>query len=206
MKTDLNKAERLAVAAVIAPTVRERGLRGRNRPVKVYNRETGEVVREATLAEVHKGVLEALNISHLTQDGVKPKEKVCPCGRGIIRQTGQRMRPRCPECYKCVCGKKLSKYVWCATAIALRKGGSPACRVCTLRRMVATRNPKRGATSPYLGVGRRGERHEWYAQVVRGGRTIHIGYFFDELEAAKAYDMAVRDMLGPTAPTNGLAE
>ncbi len=76
-----NKAERLAVAGAIAPSLREGSERARRRRVAVVNAD-GEIVRYTTLAEVQRALLERQQIEIETGEGVRPKEIMCGrCGR-----------------------------------------------------------------------------------------------------------------------------
>jgi hypothetical protein len=45
-------------------------------------------------------------------------------------------------------------------------------------------------------------RWKWRAQIMLNGRLIHLGYFTDPVEAAKAYDEAARKYHGEFASLN----
>jgi hypothetical protein len=60
------------------------------------------------------------------------------------------------------------------------------------------RGPHRGGSSPYLGVSWYKSGSKWTAHI----RNRTLGYFFDEAEAAKAYDAAARTEYGEYACLN----
>jgi hypothetical protein len=49
-------------------------------------------------------------------------------------------------------------------------------------------------TSGYRGVGWEARAGKWFAKIVRDGRQVHLGYFSDKLEAARARDAAARNV------------
>jgi len=51
---------------------------------------------------------------------------------------------------------------------------------------------KRNPNSGYKGVWFARDKNLWRAAIVCNGRRIHLGYFNDKCEAAKAYDMAAK--------------
>lgn len=76
-------------------------------------------------------------------------------------------------------------------------------RLCTQSRNQANmRKPAHGLTSRYKGVWRKSGRQVWYAGIRVHGRSIHLGCFADEKEAALAYDKAARAHFGDFALTN----
>ena len=52
----------------------------------------------------------------------------------------------------------------------------------------------KNSSSKYKGVSWYKNNSKWKAQYVINSKTFHIGYFDDELEAAKAYDNTVREV------------
>jgi hypothetical protein len=60
----------------------------------------------------------------------------------------------------------------------------------------------RGGTSAFKGVAFDRQTGRWRAKIVLRGRTIHLGRFEDERDAAAAYDVAARDLFGRFARTN----
>jgi len=62
-----------------------------------------------------------------------------------------------------------------------------------------------GSSSQYLGVSFDVKRQKWAAYICPEGRKVHLGYFEEELQAAKARDAAAIKMFGEYARVN-LAE
>ena len=58
----------------------------------------------------------------------------------------------------------------------------------------------RGGSSRFKGV--HWAKPSWIARITVNGRGIHLGSFSDEVEAAKAYDLAAREMFGEFARLN----
>lgn len=70
------------------------------------------------------------------------------------------------------------------------------------------RGRRRLATSQYRGVSThtRSKSSPWNAHIRFSGKTIYLGRFATEIDAAKAYDRAAMDIFGKFARTNGLDE
>lgn len=80
----MTKADRLAVAAVVAPTLRCVDEKLKAKRVTIYSRETGETLRTTTYAEVLAGLGEEFSIAHAVEDGFRPKVGTCRlCGSAI---------------------------------------------------------------------------------------------------------------------------
>ena len=63
-----------------------------------------------------------------------------------------------------------------------------------------------GGRSRYKGVTWDAPNRHWRALIQVQKKRIHVGYFDDEVEAARAYDTAARQHFGPLAVTNFEAE
>jgi hypothetical protein len=61
-------------------------------------------------------------------------------------------------------------------------------------------------TSIYKGVAWNKQRKKWRGQIVVAGKTVFLGYFKLEQEAAAAYDKAALHYFGEFARINGIAE
>jgi AP2-like factor, euAP2 lineage len=57
-------------------------------------------------------------------------------------------------------------------------------------------------TSKYLGVCWYKRTKRWKGKIVQDGKQFHLGYFFDEIEAARAYDEAAKKLFGDEAQLN----
>jgi hypothetical protein len=78
-----NKAERLAVAGSIAPTLRENAEVSKSRRVARVDKD-GRVVGYTTWAEVQRSILERAKIEMEVADGVTPDKVICKhCGKLI---------------------------------------------------------------------------------------------------------------------------
>lgn len=60
----------------------------------------------------------------------------------------------------------------------------------------------RGSTSEYLGVSFRVDRGRWRANIRANGKQKHLGYFDNEIDAAKAYDQASLKYFGEFSRLN----
>lgn len=65
-------------------------------------------------------------------------------------------------------------------------------RNCTHQQNILNSNPKRGGTSVYRGVHR--HRESWVAHIHLNDTTYHLGTFKEEVEAARAYDKASKEL------------
>jgi hypothetical protein len=66
----------------------------------------------------------------------------------------------------------------------------------------AWNSKKRKSRSGYKGVCYDKTKRRWRAAIVNHGRRIHLGYFEDKIEAAKAYDAAAKKYCGQFALLN----
>jgi len=74
-------------------------------------------------------------------------------------------------------------------------------RVVTHQQNMHNRKPQ-GGGSRYKGVYWDKSAGKWRAQIWHNGKRIHLGLFIDEIEAAKAYDVAARRLFGEYARCN----
>jgi hypothetical protein len=75
-------------------------------------------------------------------------------------------------------------------------------RLCTPQQNSFNQHPRFNSTSKYKGVSWSREARKWRADIKHNGRTIYIGYFEDEAEAAIAYDDYAIDLFGEFAWLN----
>lgn len=68
------------------------------------------------------------------------------------------------------------------------------------------RAPNRVSTSSYKGVGWVSTRRMWRARITVNGAQRHLGFFYDEVAAARAYNDAARRLHGAFARLNAVPE
>jgi len=71
-----------------------------------------------------------------------------------------------------------------------------------IQNMWGHRRKKAGVSSVYRGVSWHSQAKKWRSDLKLGGKTIYLGCFFSEIEAAKAYDVAARKYFGEFACPN----
>ena len=74
-------------------------------------------------------------------------------------------------------------------------------RICTQQQNARNRR-KIGGTSRFKGVSQNKGRKNWRAQIRDNNRTIYLGSYSSEEEAAKAYDSAAKERFGEYAGVN----
>lgn len=74
-------------------------------------------------------------------------------------------------------------------------------RLCTRAQNNANAR-SRGQTSRYKGVCWDQQRSSWSSKTCTNGRTVNLGRFLDEIDAARAYDAAAASIFGPFARLN----
>jgi transcriptional regulator with GAF, ATPase, and Fis domain len=136
MTTPLSKADRLAIGAAVAPSVRRQA--DAPRKVTVVDKD-GNPVRETTHVEVARAVLARSEIEFSVQEGKRPEWVTCKtCGAPVkVGKLGPVRRSCLPGTHRCLCGKPVGTAAKC--------GRGKLCRACTTRKaqQVARHAPKK---------------------------------------------------------------
>ena len=75
-------------------------------------------------------------------------------------------------------------------------------RICTVADNVRNRKMTMKKTSKHKGVHFLGRWNKWRARIGFNGKRIHLGYFFNEDDAGRAYDVAAKRYYGEFAYLN----
>lgn len=75
-------------------------------------------------------------------------------------------------------------------------------RICTQNENMRNQGKRPNATSPFKGVYIYRRTGKWCAKLQLNGKSIWLGYFDDEVEAARAYDRAAVEYFGEFARLN----
>jgi hypothetical protein len=75
-------------------------------------------------------------------------------------------------------------------------------RICTTSQNGMNRVPKKGGTSKYKSVYFNKAAKKWRASIMINGKSIHLGTFNTELEAAQAYNAKAKELFGEFAHIN----
>lgn len=75
-------------------------------------------------------------------------------------------------------------------------------RVCTKAQNHQSSRKQKGGTSKYKGVHWHCDIRKWHSQIQINKKQIHLGYFYSEIAAAQAYDVAALEYHGGFALTN----
>lgn len=75
-------------------------------------------------------------------------------------------------------------------------------RICSRQENQRNVCKRAGSSSQFKGVGYSKRNHKWSAELVAGGIKIWLGYFTDEIEAARAYDRKAVELFGEFAYLN----
>jgi len=75
-------------------------------------------------------------------------------------------------------------------------------RICTQAQNQMNRQKQRGTSSSFKGVSWDKGHTKWRANIAVDGRLTYLGHFFDEANAAKAYDARAREVFGQYARLN----
>ncbi len=71
-----------------------------------------------------------------------------------------------------------------------------------IRQRASQGNKRKGTYSKFLGVGFDERRKKWTARIKKDGKTIWLGSFIMEIDAARAYDEAAAELYGEYAKLN----
>lgn len=75
-------------------------------------------------------------------------------------------------------------------------------RVCTGSQNQCNQRTPKNNKSGYKGVSWNGNARKWQASIGINGKTLHMGYFFCLIKAARTYDSAAREHFGEFARLN----
>ena len=75
-------------------------------------------------------------------------------------------------------------------------------RICTQRQNCFNQVGSKNGSSSFKGVGFYKRDKNWHAQIMINRKQIHIGYFDNEIEAARAYDKKAIEHFGEFAYLN----
>ncbi len=75
-------------------------------------------------------------------------------------------------------------------------------RLCTRLENIRNQLPRRGGSSQYKGVGWHKKTKKFVARITYKGKRTSLGYYDDEIEAAKAYDKKAKELFGEFAYLN----
>jgi hypothetical protein len=79
-------------------------------------------------------------------------------------------------------------------------------RIATRNQNMANQRPQKNTSSRYKGVSWEKRRSKWQAYIETKGHKRHLGYFDNEIDAAKAYNTAASLIFGEFARLNNLEE
>ena len=130
-KYDGPSAALLEVAAIVSPLLRSMSKKVTDRRVKVYNRETGEVVGEATIGDTVNGLAKAQQLLVEVDPDIRPTEFICKyCGKpGKIVARGGALPTLCAGGCDCEnkCGNKASRN---SIVLAVKQERKAKCKEC----------------------------------------------------------------------------
>ena len=75
-------------------------------------------------------------------------------------------------------------------------------RICTHQQKQFTQKPAKDKTSMFKGVCWHNHNNKWQVRIKYDQRSYHLGYFEDEIEAAKTYDKKAIELFGEFAYLN----
>ena len=79
-------------------------------------------------------------------------------------------------------------------------------RICTISQNTANQRKQRGCSSKYRGVSfaKGCKKRPWQSYIQKDGKTVSIGYFKSEVEAAEAYNKKALELFGEFARLNNI--
>ena len=77
-------------------------------------------------------------------------------------------------------------------------------RTCTTSQNCRNSNRKKNSSSQYKGVNFFKRDKKWKAEIYVNGKNLFLGLFINEIDAAKAYDIAAKKYFGEFARLNGI--
>jgi hypothetical protein len=83
-----------------------------------------------------------------------------------------------------------------------RKANLRICDYSQSRANSGKKNNKKPVTSQYKGVCKKSANKNWSAYIAFKGERYHLGYFGEEIDAARAYDERARELFGGYARLN----
>jgi hypothetical protein len=75
-------------------------------------------------------------------------------------------------------------------------------RLLTKKQHSVRRRPRKGLSSQYLGVSFKKQNKKWESYIHYNYKKVRIGYFNEEIDAAKAYDTKAKELHGEFANLN----
>lgn len=75
-------------------------------------------------------------------------------------------------------------------------------RICTQSQNNMNQIQQKGRSSKFKGVGWRRDKNKWCAKIKKDSKTVFIGYFDDEIDAAKSYNKKAKELFGEFAYLN----
>lgn len=75
-------------------------------------------------------------------------------------------------------------------------------RIATRRQNAKNTGPRPNSSSQYKGVSWKAQMGKWVAQITNNYKKIHIGYFSNEEDAARAHDTVAKELHGEFARLN----
>jgi len=75
-------------------------------------------------------------------------------------------------------------------------------RIVTVEQNNLNKSSAKGSLSKYVGVSFEKKRNKWFAQICHKGKTKFLGYFTNEIDAAKTRDIATKEYFGEYGKLN----